>query len=480
MGSGEKMRVRMVHKLLPVCVFLAACHTGHANVLSSASWPMYQYAPSHNAVFPRHGFRTHWKFTAEGKINGSLAILNDVLYVDSFGKDVIALDVRTGRPIWRAHTDNIVMTTPVVGHGLVYVGSGMHGTLTDPGTVQLPFTTYDVLGRAQGDKVTAFDAQTGKQVWSFKTVGEDMPSAALVNDTLIFANGDSHAYGIDAKSGRLRWVRTLGGPAAMASANFLGSTIFVSTCVDRLPDKACQTDALDSRTGRIIWRAPYGNWDCSPTYGDGAVFCSSSRFAPGTSPITHYTVADVTALDAHSGRLRWIYHTPNRGMYSSVGSDEGSIAGTYADGTYYQPICTHDRLMAFDARTGKIRWSFTSLAPIKMSPVIAGGMLIAGDTSGILYSLNARTGKMIRSLDFAEPFTTSPPVVVGDTVFVAGSTTVYAIPLNKLRYENISERVKPAPAAPHIVSIPNHKVKGRAKEPCGAPAPCDSRLNGTS
>jgi outer membrane protein assembly factor BamB len=125
-----------------------------------------------------------------------------------------------------------------------------------------------------------------------------------------------------------------------------------------------------------------------------------------------------------------VYRERQLGLWSVVGSDEAAIAGTYANGTYYQPAPFTDELIAFDAATGNIRWRFHTSGPIKMSPVIAGRRLYVGDTVGLLYTLDARTGKVLELRAFKKPFTTSPPVVAGNTLIIANETTVDALPLS--------------------------------------------------
>ena len=64
-----------------------------------------------------------------------------------------------------------------------------------------------------------------------------------------------------------------------------------------------------------------------------------------------------------------------------------------------------------------------------MSPIINRGRLYVGDIAGILYVIDASNGALLTSRLFAEPFTTSPPVVIGNVVIVANDTHVYAIPI---------------------------------------------------
>lgn len=428
------------HKLLAasLVVALSACAAPKTVAAPSApppngTWTMYQRTPDHNAVLPAAGVRP-WKFDAGARINGGLAVVGNTLFLDTFAHELIALDLRTGKERWRAKADATLMSTPVIAGGLVYVGSGDSGRLSGRTTASTYASTYSsgnaassnpVWGKPEGDAMLAYDAGTGEKRWTYRTVGEDMPSPAIVGDTLVFANGDLHTYGLDVRTGQQRWTHSVDGLATMASATVASGLVFLSVC-NEAPYR-CQTLGVDARSGNVAWHAPYGNSDSSPAVGDDRVFVSGIVNAPPASLHAGYAV--VAALDAKSGRRLWSYRTPQPGPYTEIGSSERAVAGTYADGVYYQAIPTHDELIAFDGKTGTIRWRFTSAAPIKMSPVIVHGRLYVGDTGGILSVLDVRTGRLLSRRLFKKVFTVSPPVVVGDMMIVANDASVYSLPI---------------------------------------------------
>ena len=209
----------------------------------------------------------------------------------------------------------------------------------------------------------------------------------------------------------------------MASSTIADGHAFVSVCNDA--PYHCATIALNPTSGTIIWRAPFGNSDSTPTFGDGKLFVSGVE---GTRPGYGRTI--VTALAIRSGKPLWQFRDAGDGPYTTVGSSERAIAGTYSAQTYYQAIPGQDELIAFDAASGRIRWTFKSLAPIKQSPIADGGRIYVGDATGILYVLNERSGAVITTRALNHGFSTSPPVLLGDTLFVANGTSVYAIRLN--------------------------------------------------
>lgn len=399
------------------------------------AWATYQHSPDRNAVFERPGFAPVWAYDAKAKVNGGLALAGNALIFDSFAKEVVALDARSGHVLWRAPVGNIAMSTPIVAQGLVFVGTGKNGTLNRDSNLmlRLKYAGKDVWGVPQGDDIVALDLRSGAKRWSYHTTGENMPSPVYYRGKLIFANGDWHAYALQSGNGRPIWSADVGGASTMASAVLAGSAVIVAACADGI--QSSSATALDPGSGKVIWHSPYGHCDGSPAYGDGKVFVAS--VAPSNKKYVGSTV--VAALDARSGKPVWVYRARTPGVWSILASDESAIAGTYHNGVYYQPAPLSDELLAFDAASGKVLWRFRTTGPVKMSPVIKDGRLYVGDTVGVLYTLDSRTGELLEARPFKKPFTTSPPIIAGNSIFIVNGTTVYAMPLTgelKLRADS--------------------------------------------
>lgn len=374
---------------------------------------MYQGAPDHDAIV-NADLIADWKTPIGERTNSGLAVVGSSIFLDTLAGDVIALDARDGRVRWNHQVDGVTMSTPVVADGLVFVGSGRNS----PGQL-------NIWKRNEGDRIYAFDASTGILRWSFKTVGEDMPSPGYADGILVFANGDSHAYALRARTGALAWSRRVPGIATMASANIAGDDVFLSVCGDRF--RTASTLRIRVKSGSVEWSAPYGNCDSAPAYDGTRVFVSGIDGM--VQPFGFGGRAVVAALRASDGTPLWIYRSPSVGYDSSAGSAERAVAGTYHAGTYYQSLPGEDRMMAFDARTGAIRWEMRTLAPVKMSPLAVRDRLLFGDGAGLFYSVNASNGSVLQTHAFRDPFSVSPPVLIGSTLLFADGTSVIASPL---------------------------------------------------
>jgi outer membrane protein assembly factor BamB len=385
-----------------------------------AFWPTYQHSGDRNAVFTAYSIPQDWSYEAKAEINSGLTLVGNTLLFTTFSHKVVALDVRDGRVLWQAPVKNIAMSTPIVADNTVYVGTGKSGLLDRTFVQRLQYYKKSVWGVPGGDEVAAFDLRTGAPRWKFDTVGEDMPSALYDGGRLIFANGDWHAYALRADTGKLLWTTDVGGISTMANAVKAGNAVVVAVC-----GSDSVSVALDSTTGKILWKSPYGHCDATPAYADGKVFVSD--VLSGDTSLQKTTV--IAALDARTGKPLWTYRAKNEGLWSIVGSDEVAVAGTYANGTYYQAAPLQDEFIAFDANTGKIRWRFHTSGPAKMSPVVQNGRVYVGDTAGLFYTLDARDGRVLELRGFKKPFSVSPPIIAGNKILVVNGTSVNAIPV---------------------------------------------------
>jgi outer membrane protein assembly factor BamB len=372
-------------------------------------------------VLQRAGLRVHWLAPLGDKINGGLAVSGSTIYAVSFDKKLYAIDERTGQVRWSAQADNILMSTPVVKDGIVIVGSGKDGFLKPDDYMS------QVWGRPEGDDVYAFSTRNGQLVWKLHTVGQNMPSPAIVHDVAILANGDLHTYAIDLSSGKPRWAVDLPGVATMASVTISNDVAFVSTCHNA--PYTCETRAIDVRDGRTRWTNSYGGSDCTPTIDSGLVFVNASR----DEDSRFHTGGQITvaALDERTGKTRWTWTAPP-GPYTYIASQERQITGTAYGGVLYQPIGNASRLIALSERSGKLLWTVHTSANVKMSPVVKGDAVYFGDTAGIFYRVDRKTGRIIHTSSYLQPFSTSPPVIVGDTIFVANGHTIVAAPIDEI------------------------------------------------
>jgi outer membrane protein assembly factor BamB len=384
------------------------------------TWPMYQYRPDHNAVFGGGG-GYQWSQNVGAKNNGGIAVVGNTMYVETFAPSVVALDRRSGRVLWRTPMPNKAMTTPIVVDGLVIVGTGEDNTLYK--------TSHELVwGIPGGDEVAALSAKTGRIVWTYRTVGEDMPSPALVQigrrKAIVFANGDDHVRALDVRTGKPIWGTPVIGVSTMASAAAEDGVVYVlaGTSADmHIPDHVYAVRASD---GHVLWKAPYGNADCSPVLAGGIIAVEDGPIVGG--PGDRNAMNNVYALDAQTGRLVWTKGSA-RGYFTLVSSNEQAIAGLIDNGVLFDSLEAPRRFAAFDLKSGKVLWSIPTAAAVKMSAVAFDRRLYFGDTAGVFYTVAESDGRVLSRKRFPRPFTPSSPVIVGHTLYISDYDTIHAI-----------------------------------------------------
>jgi eukaryotic-like serine/threonine-protein kinase len=311
-----------------------------------------------------------WKFTTMGMVISSPAVAQGVVYVGSTDGNLYAVDLETGVQKWKFETKVRVTSSPAVAGGIVYFGS------------------YD-------GKFYALDAANGQLKWKFQTGGErrfagkhlhgsqpdgeTMPdpfdfylsSPAISAGLVYFGSGDGNIYALDAASGKLHW-KFHTGDVVHASPAIADRTLFIGSWDSYLY-------ALDATTGKEKWRFKSGEdheiynqvgIQSSAAVMDGVVYfgCRDSNFY---------------ALDARTGQKKWAFNNKGSWVISSPAVQDGKVYFATSDsGLFYE----------LDARTGAEMFSLKSNGwPMFSSPAIAGGMLYIGSHEGKLLAIDLKT-----------------------------------------------------------------------------------------
>lgn len=203
-----------------------------------------------------------------------------VLYISTGDNDVFALDVDTGKILWSWKAN----TNPGAG---APVGWSNRGVAIGEGKVFA--TTLD-------DRVVALDQTTGKEVWSTQAErwqdGYSNTSAPLYYDGLVitgFQGGEMGARGsvkaFDAKTGKLVWTFwTVPAPGDFGSATWGRNDFWKKGGAP-----VWQTPALDPELGLIYFST--GN--------------PGSDFNGAVRPGDNLFSVSIVAVEARTGKYRW-------------------------------------------------------------------------------------------------------------------------------------------------------------------------------
>ncbi len=386
---------------------------------------------TNNAVIRGTGLRPNakeWTFTA-GEPLQQASIAQGTIYVSGDGgrlgdpsdDRIYALNAATGAKIWSRRLDNMSMTTPVVARGLVFVGAGNQQFTSAQQARVLHLASRHVLRGTGPCAVYALNARTGRIVWKYATQGEDMPSAVYHRGVVYAATGGGHVYAFHARGGGVLWKRSIGSYVSMSSPALSGGMLYVSGA------HPYNVYALNARSGRVAWSVGLpgvfaGSDDCSVAVTRHHVFVEGT-----TGSWTH--PASVLFALKKNGQLAWQRKLGSGSLPKDIEVSAPMVHG----GTVYIGSPLTDTEYALSTQDGRLLWSFQAAGPISESAAEAGGRLYVGDGKGMLYALNARTGKELAARYFSGAFAADYPVIEGQTVFQPDENgQMFAVPLQTL------------------------------------------------
>jgi outer membrane protein assembly factor BamB len=414
---------------------------------------MYAMAPNHNAHYPSTFPAVSWHYEVPGapQANASklltrtmirdlvgfpigAAVVDDTVYAPNDDGYLYALNAHTGKLLWRFNAFNQLMTTPIVatvaGRKLVFVGAG-NSVFAYSHAVKFAEPSARVVRGTGLSAIYAVDAVTGKQVWVYRTQGEDMPTAVFYKGKLLFGNGDGHVYALDAGTGKRLWKTDIRSFVSMSSATLdlaRGVLVMGGTHPSRIY-------GIDATSGKVLWSVvPPGVFSSSA--GDGTWAIEGDRAIGqietrhGDQARTGKSSSEELAIDLASGRILW---STTLGSGRTPPRNKDAVPAV-VDGIVYtgSPV-THTEY-ALNANRGNILWQRHLDASMKAAPVAVGSFIIQPMTSGNLVTIDRRNGKIRHVLNLHQGgYGPQNPVVIGHTLFIGTNAgTFEAIPLQRL------------------------------------------------
>lgn len=377
-----------------------------------SEWTVFEGSAEHNLVLDGNaatsGLLASWTFRPNGEIGMAPTVVGGIAYVTSLDHCIYALDVATGRQIWSFHSNNMVMSEPLVVAGRVLFGSG-NKTVTQA-------ANGDVLRGTGASTLYALNAATGRQLWAVNTKGENMPTMLYDNGTVYAADGSGTMTAIGAATGAVHWTVNIGSVDSMSSPDISGN-IAVFGGADPFAFYG-----VNLQTGQILWTVPVANAmggidDLSPTI--------SGETAYVQVPAGTYPDAKVIemALNVQTGQVLW-QTILGQGTMPESDKEETGVA-TLTGGALYVGSPALNAVFALDAASGTPLWSATIPSGIAASPTVDAGNILVMDEQGDLDVLATSNGQLLQSIRVGVWVSgigecTSPaPLIVGKTVFFA-------------------------------------------------------------
>jgi outer membrane protein assembly factor BamB len=305
------------------------------------------------------------------------AVEGDRVFAAGHGGDVRALDLATGRELWRADTDVELSGGPGVGEGIVVVGSG-------------------------GGGLIAFDSATGAKRWEVMTGGEVLAAPVIANGLVIVRTVDGRLRGFRESDGGEAWSYEQPVPRLSLRGN--GAPVVDGDMVFAGLDNG-KVVALALTTGDLLWSTTV-----APSHGRTEI----ERLVDIDSPVR--VLGDDVFVVGYQGRVAMLARNTGQLWW---GRDMSSQRGLVADGDLLYVTTADSTVIALRRRDGTPVWTQDAMLRRGLTaPALSGDALVVGDFEGYLHWLDAATGQLLARGKTGGGRMTNAPVAAGDLLLL--------------------------------------------------------------
>jgi outer membrane protein assembly factor BamB len=292
-----------------------------------------------------------WSFTTGAAIKSSPAVAGGIVYVGSDDGNLYAVRASDGEELWEASLGGRVSSSPAV-------VSNIHDSC--PST-PFPSVHKVVYVGSEENRLFAFNASNGNELWNAAMGGAVLSSPAIANCIVYVGSSDGKLYALNALTGQQFWAIPTGG-AIVSSPAVHRNVVFVGSTDHNLY-------ALNATTGGLQWAAAtISAIESSPAVANGVVYVGSDDLF-------------VYAFDELLGVQLWSNVTLGQ-VVSSPAVANGVVYVGSKDG----------KLFALHASTGRKLWAGPTGIGITSSPAVADGTVYAGSQDGALYAFRPGAG----------------------------------------------------------------------------------------
>ena len=323
------------------------------------------------------------------RLGAGISIANDRVYAAGHRGDVVALDLNTGRTVWRVRT-----RAPLAG-----------GTAASEDLV--------VVGSSDG-QLFALNASDGKTRWKVRLNGELLAPAAIAPKLIAVRTVDGKLHGLSPEDGRELWVQEQQVPRL--SLRGTSSPVIAGDLV------LCGFDngkvlAVNAADGSVQWEAtvtpPHGRTEL-----ERLVDIDSAVSISGKDVYVVGFQGRVAMLALDTGQVWWSHESSS---YRGLTRDDDTLYVADADG----------QVVALKARTGAEVWRQSALKRRRLSALaLMDETIVVGDFQGYVHWLDKASGALAARVQSGKVRISNPPVVAGNMVVVIndrGQITAYRV-----------------------------------------------------
>jgi outer membrane protein assembly factor BamB len=290
-----------------------------------------------------------WKLDTGGRILTAAAVRDGKAFVASDGGKIIAVDLKSGKPLWEYAAGADMRCSPAVADDLVYCGS-------------------------EKSEFHALETAGGKKRWTFLTGGPVRGSPVIVGGVVLFGANDHNLYALDRHTGKKLWTFRAGDYCVSVPPVVHGDRVYCAQWTERV-------FALDLKTGKELWSSYV------PVSVEALAFHRDRLWVRNV----HYLVEldPATGKRLRLGNASWgwggMAFYKNKLYQSGIQSQYGSAGATYTDldqeGTAMAKVPTMETVLRLKQ---KALYSYPRLASMG-TPLVVGDLVCFAAVSGKVY-----------------------------------------------------------------------------------------------
>ena len=283
----------------------------------------------------------------------------------------------------------------------------------------------------------AVDLAGGKRRWALADRSGFTASAAVRDGLVYVGDSEGRFYCVDAQSGKVKWTLSTGAEID-SSANFYRDCVLVGSQDTNLY-------CFQAETGKLVWKFDTKDqvWSFPSVLGDRAYFGSCDRqfhvvdLRQGKCLAQVDMDAETACAAALMGETAYVGTEEGRFLAVAPGrpgvlwhyedtADPAAFRSSAAVTPQAVIVGSRDKLVrAFDPKTGRPLWSFTTKGQVDSSPVVAGNRVFVGSSDGRLYGLDLKSGHEVWQFNAGAAIVASPAVAAGRLVIGSEDGNLY-------------------------------------------------------
>lgn len=290
-----------------------------------------------------------WRYPREQGMGGNVRVSpvyhNGSVFFASSDNNLYCIDAKTGNFKWMYQTRGPIRCAPVVDDGIIYFGSGddsVYAVFAESGELawNRPFKARDdiigavALGAGMliavsiDGHVYGINASTGRLRWVFKIPSSALSTSPVISESVVTVGAGNMLYGLSVRSGQLRWAITL--PADIAASPAIEGTDIYIPCRNR----KLYAYTVVGRSYSKKWVEPF----------DLITIPKSSPTVTAEHIIVTSSKGFISAASKTDGAISWRYIiTPSKATSPNVDFAESASPAVVSDGVVY--VLTDDGVL---------------------------------------------------------------------------------------------------------------------------------------